>query len=133
MKKGRTVLQAKRYGIHSCSANTSLLVAVRTMVEEEVSALVVTDQQGYLLGLITRTDILRIHLDLDNWASQMVKDHMQTDIPVVTPQTLLIDAARLVLDSGTRQVVVVLDEAGKLRPVAILTDGDLAYHLVKSN
>ncbi len=133
MKKGRTVLQAKRYGIHSCSANTSLLVAVRTMVEEEVSALVVTDQQGYLLGLITRTDILRIHLDLDNWASQMVKDHMQTDIPVVTPQTLLIDAARLVLDSGTRQVVVVLDEAGKLRPVAILTDGDLAYHLVKSS
>ena len=77
MKKGRTVLQAKRYGIHSCSANTSLLVAVRTMVEEEVSSLVVTDQQGYLLGLITRVDILRIHLDQDNWASQMVKDHMQ--------------------------------------------------------
>ena len=133
MKKGRTVLQAKRYGIHSCSANTSLLVAVRTMVEEEVSSLVVTDPQGYLLGLITRCDILRIHLDHDNWASQQVKDHMQRAIPVVTPQTLLIDAARLVLDSGTRQVVVVLDEGGKQRPVAMLTDGDLAYHLVKSS
>lgn len=132
MKKGRTVLQAKRYGIHSCSANTSLIVAVRTMVEEEVSSLVVTDSQGYLLGLITRCEILRVHLALDNWASQQVKDHMQRDIPVVTPQTLLLDAAKMVLNSGTRQVVVVLDEGGKQRPVAMLTDGDLAYHLVKS-
>lgn len=125
-------MQAKRYGIHSCSANTSLIVAVRTMVEEEVSSLVVTDAQGYLLGLITRCEILRVHLALENWASQQVKDHMQRDIPVVTPQTLLLDAAKMVLNSGTRQVVVVLDEGGKQRPVAMLTDGDLAYHLVKS-
>ncbi len=113
MKKGRTVLQAKRYGIHSCSANTSLLVAVRTMVEEEVSSLVVEDDEGCL--------------------SQMVKDHMQRDIPVVTPQTLLVDAARLLIDSRVRQVVVVLEGDGKRRPVAMLTDGDLAYHMVKSN
>lgn len=133
MKKGRTVLQAKRYGIHSCTANTSLLVAIRTMVEEEVGSLVVTDQQGYLLGLITRTDILGVHLALENWASQAVKDHMQTDVPVVMPQTLLLDAAQQVIASNGRQVVVVLEEAGKLRPVAMLTDGDLAYHLVKSS
>ena len=133
MKKGRTVLQAKRYGIHSCSANTSLLVAVRTMVDEEVSSLVVEDDEGCLLGLITRVDILRVHIALDNWASQMVKDHMQRDIPVVTPQTLLADAALLMINSRSRQVVVVLEDGGKRRPVAMLTDGDLAYHMVKSN
>ena len=133
MKKGRTVLQAKRYGIHSCSANTSLLVAVRTMVDEEVSSLVVEDDEGCLLGLITRVDIVRVHIALDNWASQMVKDHMQRDIPVVTPQTLLADAALLMINSRSRQVVVVLEDGGKRRPVAMLTDGDLAYHMVKSN
>lgn len=133
MKKGRTVLQAKRYGIHSCSANTSLLVAVRTMVEEEVSSLVVEDDEGCLLGLITRIDILRVHLERDNWASQLVKDHMQRDIPVVTPQTLLADAALLMINLRVRQVVVVLETDGKRRPVAMLTDGDLAYHMVKSN
>ncbi len=132
MKKGRTVLQAKRYGIHSCSANTSLLAAVRTMVEEEVSSLVVEDDDGCLLGLITRVNIVKAHIELDNWASQQVKDHMQRDIPVVTPQTLLIDAARLMITSRARQVVVVLEDGGKRRPVAMLTDGDLAYHMVKS-
>ena len=133
MKKGRTVLQAKRYGIHSCSANTSLLVAVRTMVEEEVSSLVVEDDEGCLLGLITRVNILKAHIELDNWASQPVKAHMQSDIPVVTPQTLLAEAARLMITSHSRQVVVVLEDGGKRRPVAMLTDGDLAYHMVKSN
>jgi CBS domain-containing protein len=109
------------------------LVAVRTMVEEEVSSLVVEDDEGCLLGLITRVDILRIHIELDNWASQLVKHHMQRDIPVVSPQTLLIDAARMMIDTGARQVVVVLEDGDKRRPVAMLTDGDLAYHMVKSN
>lgn len=133
MKKGRTVLQAKRYGIHSCTANTSLLVAIRTMVDEEISSLVVEDDEGYLLGLITRNDVLRVHIDRDNWAAQPVKDHMQRDMPVVTPQTLLLDAARLMTQQRARQVVVALDEDGKRRPVAMLTDADLAYHLVKSS
>ena len=62
-----------------------------------------------------------------------VKDHMQRDIPVVTPQTLLADAALLMINSRSRQVVVVLEDGGKRRPVAMLTDGDLAYHMVKSN
>ena len=132
MKKGRTVLQAKRYGIHSCSANTSLIVAVRTMVEEEVSSLVVEDGEGCLLGLITRVNILKAHIELDNWATRKVKDHMQRDIPVVTPQTLLIDAARLMINTRARQVVVVLEDGDKRRPVAMLTDSDLAYHMVKS-
>lgn len=133
MKKGRTVLQAKRYGIHSCSPSTSLISAIRTMVEDEVSSLVVEDAQGYLVGLITRTDILGAHISLDNWASQCVREHMKRDVPVVFPNTLLIDAARLMLEQGGRQVVVVLDEQGKLRPVAMLTDADLAYHMVKAS
>lgn len=133
MKKGRTVLQAKRFGIHSCSANTSLLAAIRTMVEEEVSSLVVEDGEGNLLGLITRNDVLRVYMAQDRWAAQLVKDHMQHHIPVVSPQTLLIDAARLMVNQRARQVVVVLEDEGKRRPVAMLTDADLAYHLVKSS
>jgi CBS domain-containing protein len=133
MKKGRTVLQAKRFGIHSCTANTSLLAAIRTMVEEEVSSLVVEDNEGSLMGLITRNDVLRVYTAQDKWAAHLVKDHMQTDIAVVAPQTMLIDAALLMINRRARQVVVVLEDDGKRRPVAMLTDADLAYHLVKSS
>jgi hypothetical protein len=35
------------------------------------------------------------------------------------------------LDHRTHQVVVVLEEDGRQRPVALVTDSDLAYHMVK--
>lgn len=131
MKKGRTVLQAKRFGIHSCHHNTSLVTAIRIMVDEEVGSLVATDDQGYVTGVITRADILRAHIERDDWAARQVKDHMARDFPIVKPDSRLIDAARAMLDHPLGQVVVVLDEGGKHRPVAMLTDSDLAYHLVK--
>ena len=95
------------------------------------------DGIGRIRGLLsrleaTRNDVLRVYINQDRWAALPVKDFMQRDIPVVSPQTLLIDAARLMVSQRARQVVVALDEAGKLRPVAMLTDADLAYHLVKS-
>jgi len=131
MKRGRTVLQAKRLGIHSCSPDTSLVSAIRTIVDEEVSSLVVADDDGYLLGLISRVEILAAYLAMDDWASQPVSAHMTTKVVVVTPQTLLRDAAQLMLDHRTHQVVVVLEEDGRQRPVALVTDSDLAYHMVK--
>lgn len=131
MKKGRTVLQAKRYGTHSCSPVTTLLTAIRLMVEDDVRSLVVQDERGHLQGVITRAQILEAHLSRDDWASRLVKDHMVRDVPVVSPQALLADAARLVLKSPLHEVVVVLDDGGERRPVAVLTDADLAYHLVR--
>jgi CBS domain-containing protein len=131
MKKGRTVLQAKRFGIHSCALGTSLVLAIRIMVDEEIGSLVVTDDQGLLAGVITRMDILAAHMQMDEWAYQPVSAHLRTDVPVVSPHTTLMDAARLMLASDARLVVVAITEEGSQRPVALLTDADLAYHLVK--
>lgn len=132
MRKGRTVLQAKRLGIHSCGPNMSLVSAIRLMVDDEVSSLVVEDDRGYLLGLISRMEILRAHVEREDWASELVQDHMVTEVLVVTPQDLLMDAARMMIQRDVRQVVIALEEEGRYRPVALLTDGDLAYHLVKA-
>lgn len=131
MRKGRTVLQAKRFGIHSCGPNTSLVSAIRLMVDDEVSSLVVQDDAGCLMGLITRMEILQAHAEREDWASQVVADHMVTDVVAVSPNTMLMDATRLMLDRGIRQIVVVLDDNGSHRPVAMLTDADLAYHIVR--
>lgn len=101
------------------------------MVEEEVGSLVATDDQGYLTGVINRADILRVYLARDDWAAQQVKDHMQTDVPLARPDSLLLHAANKILTHPLGQVVVVLSDGDKHRPVAMLTDSDLAYHLVK--
>jgi CBS domain-containing protein len=43
-----TVLDAKRYGVYTCGGDATLQEAAVRMVEEDVSALVVVDEEGYL-------------------------------------------------------------------------------------
>ncbi len=127
----RTVLEAKRYGCYCCKENSSLLEAARKMVEEDISALGVRDEDDYLVGIITRTDLLKAYLAYEDWVEQPVEDFMSADIVTVTPGTTLREAAKLMVEHHIHRVVAVQEEAGKLRPVSVISDSDLVYHLVR--
>ena len=131
MKHGRTVLEAKRFGCHCCTSEAPLIDAVTKMVEHDISSLVVTDADGYLAGIITRSDVLRGYLAHDDWQQQPVGEFMTQDVVTVSPQDLLATVANLLLDHHIHRVVVVRDENGKLKPLAVVSDTDLIYHMVK--
>jgi CBS domain-containing protein len=127
----RTVLEAKRYGCYCCKASSSLLEAARKMVQEDISALGVRDEDEYLVGIITRTDLLKAHLAYEDWAEQPVEEFMSTDLVTVTPGTTLREVAKLMVEHHIHRVVAVQEEAGKLRPISVISDSDLVYHLVR--
>ncbi len=131
MKQGRTVLEAKRFGCHSCTSDAPLIDVVTKMVEHDISCVVVTDAEGYLAGIITRRDVLRGYLAHDDWQNQPAGDYMTKNVVTVTPQDLLASVANLLLDHHIHRVVVVRDENGKHKPVAVVSDTDLIYHMVK--
>jgi CBS domain-containing protein len=131
MKKGRTVLQAKRLGIVVCKESVSLLEAAQRMVDEDVSALVVIDEQNDLIGIISRTDLLRAYCENEAWSSILVKHYMNRDVVTIRPSDLLSSAAKLLLINQIHRVVVVDGEMGKRRPVAVVSAADLVYHMVK--
>lgn len=131
MKEGRTVLQAKRFGIYSCTADTTLLDAARRMVEEDISALVVVDEEGYLAGIVSRTDMLRAYLAHDDWSERPIQEHMTRPVVTVTVDEQLSTVADLLLERNIHRLVVVRDENGKARPVAVISDADLMYHIVR--
>ena len=131
MKKGRTVLEAKRFGIFSCQVDTPLAEVCRLMVTEGISSLVVVDQDGYLQGLLSTTDLLRANLAYDDWMLRPAGAVMSTDVVCVSPSSLLREVAELLLTNRIHRVVVVQMEEGKPRPVAVVSSSDLAYHMVK--
>ena len=131
MKHGRTVLEAKRFGCHSCTSDTPLLNAVTKMVEHDISCLVVTGPEGCLTGIITRSDVLRGYMASDEWQRLPVGDYMTREVVTVTPQDLLSTVANLLLDHHIHRVVVVRDENGKPKPLAVVSDTDLIYHMVR--
>ena len=101
------------------------------MVEEDISALGVRDENEYLVGIITRTDLLRARLENDDWAAQSVEQFMSGRVITVSPETTLDEVAKLMVEHHIHRVVAVQEEEGKLRPVSVISDSDLVYHMVR--
>lgn len=123
--KTRTVLQAKRLGIVSCKGSDRLEKIAARMADDDISALVVTDANGHLTGIISRSDLLRAYLEADDWRAAPVEQFMTRNVVTVSPDTLLSDAAMLLLGRHIHRVVVVREEDGGMRPIAVLSDSDL--------
>jgi len=132
MIEDQTVLEAKRIGVFSCKIGTTLGDAARYMVSEDVSALVVTDEEGCLAGIITRTDLLRALLASSAWEVHTIDEYMIVDVVTVSPQTRLSQVAELLLQKHIHRVVVVRDDDGKRSPISVVSAGDLVYHMVKN-
>ena len=128
-----TVLQAKRFGVFTCSNNDTLLKVAQRMVEEDISALVVIDENGFLNGIITRTDLLKAFVSLEDWEKHKVSGLMNPEVITVTPQTNLMRVAEILLEQQIHRVVTVREEGGKKRPISVVSAADIVYHMAKNN
>ena len=131
MKPGKTVLEAKRFGVLQCDLRTSLLRVARLMVDKGVSAIVVVDDEDDLAGIISRTDMLRAHLEGDDWARRPVADYMSRDVVTVTSDIRLREVTELLVEKRIHRVVVVDEEGGGRKPLTVVSDTDLVYHMLK--
>ncbi|NOX61041.1 MAG: CBS domain-containing protein [Chloroflexi bacterium] len=126
------VLAAKRLGIWATPPHTSLHAVADILTEEDISSLVVVDDNGYLLGIITRTDLLRAALKRPNdWRNQPASAWMTTNVVTIDPDATLQAAAEKLLEHCIHRVVVAQREKDKWRPIAVVSDGDIIYHLAR--
>ncbi|MGW8250126.1 MAG: CBS domain-containing protein, partial [Anaerolineales bacterium] len=105
--------------------------AAGRMVQEDISCLVVLDDDGFLTGLISRTDILGAYQVDQTWQSEKVNHYMSKEVVTISPQDHLDRAAHLLLENQIHRVVIAEAENGKLRPLGVLSDADLLYHMVR--
>ncbi|MCO6452503.1 MAG: CBS domain-containing protein, partial [Caldilineales bacterium] len=121
-----------RLGISHCHPHTTLQKACSKITDEDISSLVVVDGEGFLEGIITRTDVLRAALaDREGWAERLVADCMTRNVVTVTPEIDLQQAAERLVEHGIHRVVVVQQEGDRLRPLAVVSDSDIVYHLCR--
>jgi CBS domain-containing protein len=129
--KDISVLAAKHLGVIACPANATLFDAARMMDEEDISSIILVDDEGYLRGILTRTDILRAALERpDHWQTCSCPEWMTKEVVTVPPTASLEDAARLLQQKHIHRVVVAEDDGKGLIPLAVLSASDIIYHLV---
>lgn len=113
-------------------SDASLETAAQQMVQHTLKRMPVVDAQGYLVGILARSDLLGtvseiapqpagVAIAFDHRTPHQVGDVMQRDVPVVQPATPLVDVLDQVLKSPQRRAVVL--EAQQV--VGLITDGDV--------
>jgi CBS domain-containing protein len=100
----------------------SLRFAARVMLEKGVSGLPVVDESGRLVGIITKTDIVRAYAEKLR-GRHRVDEYMETEVPTAAPTHSLPYVVSRLVSSRVKRVLVV--ESRRL--VGIIAPSDIAF------
>jgi signal-transduction protein with cAMP-binding, CBS, and nucleotidyltransferase domain len=130
----RTVRDVMHQGVLTCKPDIPIQEVARQMVEHDVSALVVVDESNHMLGLISRTDLVKLRIDAqskDNWRDLPVSQIMVKDVVAVHADDTLQYASELIMKRHIHRVVVIEDDEDGKRPVGILSITDVVRDLAE--
>lgn len=113
----------------------SLAVVAARMAKNEIKRLPVVDEQGKLLGVIARLDILQQVVDANTkvgkkpipvGAGKIVRDMMVSEIPMVHADADLAEVVSAFVQANTHRLIVVDENA---RPIGLVNDADVVTRL----
>jgi signal-transduction protein with cAMP-binding, CBS, and nucleotidyltransferase domain len=130
----RLVGEVMHRGVLTCRRETPIQDVARTMSENDVSALVVVTDDGHMIGLISRTDLVNARLYEQYWKHWrgLTAGHiMVTDVISVHVGDSMQEASRLMMERHIHRVVVV-EEAGEgVKPIGIVSVTDVVRDIAK--
>ncbi|KIC38883.1 CBS domain-containing protein [Leisingera sp. ANG-M7] len=123
-----SLLEAKGDAIFAIRPNDTVGHAVEALKEKRIGALVVTDQNGSLQGILSERDIVRRLADTPGHTlPQLVEEIMTREVKTCAPDDLLIDVAKVMNEGRFRHLPVLKD--GKL--AGMITVGDVVNFRLK--
>ncbi|NNJ09461.1 CBS domain-containing protein [Chloroflexales bacterium ZM16-3] len=130
----RMVGEVMHRGVLTCQRETPIQDIARQMSEQDISALVVVDQNSTMIGLISRTDLVNARLYEQYWKHWrgLTAGHiMVTDVVSVKAGDSLQHASKLMMDRHFHRVVVVEEGEKGLCPVGVLSITDLVRDIAR--
>ncbi len=112
--------------LETVSPDTLVEDAATRMLEEDVGSLVVVDDGGHLVGILTTTDFVEIVARSEPKANTTVSRYATTDVITARAQQSIREAADLMLTEGFHHMPVVDDEAGL---IGVISTSDLAGYI----
>ncbi len=133
MSEYELVRDVMHEGVITCRPETPVTEVIRTMNEHDISALVVVDDKGYAIGVISRTDLVNagfVAPYLHHFRGMNAGHLMSSPVIAVGPDTPLPEAVKILREKRIHRLVVVDEEdPNHLRPIGILSVTDLVREL----
>ncbi len=99
----------------------AILAAAKALVSHRIEAVPVLNQNGNILGIVTRNDIVKYALKTRWLDTFKVKDAMSTNLVIASPDDPASKVRRLIVNHGIRQVLII-GEDGKLVGIVKIRD-----------
>jgi predicted transcriptional regulator len=108
----------------SVNINTPVSKVVEKLTDEDISGLVVVDNAGDMVGVISALDVFKImNEERENW--DFVAEDIMTPFTIsVTPDVGIDEAARMMLQNSIHRLIVTASPTRK-KPVGIVSATDI--------
>ncbi len=130
----RLVRELMHFGVISCSQGTPVDEVAQRMTDYHVHAIVVTDADGYAVGVVSQTDIVlaRQGRSAAEMAGILAGAIMSTNVVTCAPEATISDAITLMTRNRIHRLVVVDARSGKPWPVGVLSMTDIITYGMRS-
>jgi CBS domain-containing protein len=97
--------------LHTVAPDTEIMSAVKLLVDLDISGLLVTDDSGALVGVLTERDCIDVALQSGYFdeAGGLVQDFMTTDVETIDADVSMMDLAETFTRAPFRRFPVVED------------------------
>ncbi len=122
------LMEGKGDAVFSVRPNDTIHSVVDILREKRIGAVVVTDQNGALQGILSERDIVRRMAETPGQTlPQSVADLMTTEVKTCSPEDYLNDVLKTMTEGRFRHMPVLSD--GNLR--GVITIGDVVHFRLK--
>lgn len=116
-------------GVPSCPMGTLLVEAARTLLAKQLEALVILDERGHAIGLLSRREVAMAFVQTgitgSSFETLTVAEVMRADLPEVPADVPASVAVQLMLDQNVREIYIMHHEKGIRYPAAVLRIEDV--------
>jgi signal-transduction protein with cAMP-binding, CBS, and nucleotidyltransferase domain len=115
-------------GVVTCSPDTPIKDIAREIIEKDLEAIIVLDQNGHALGVVSRKELVKAyHISYkDNLTAESV---MREGVPEIPPDIPASAAASMMVDQGIRALFLSHHAGGIIYPAAVITFKNLLRHM----
>ena len=125
----KNVRDVMHRGVITCSPDTPLERVAALMAQGYASAVAVVNPAGELIGIVSRTDLVRAYLK--PFEHLLAEEIMTTEVATIIPDIPVQAAVQIMLDRGVHQLVILHARPAPQRPVGILTMDDIVRDMAK--
>ena len=126
-----------RHDVPTCTLLDTLLVAASRMREHNTNAVAILDSDGYLVGIFTQSDALRVWSKTSSRAQYLatkVRDHMTGNVTTCLRTTSVDQVIKIFAGKSFHHLVVVDDQSKRrAKPVGLLISGEVMQALFSEN